>query len=52
MNPSTLIDDNLMLDYYDKASGLGVTEQLYTARGSQGMGTSKAISTLGINPEN
>ena len=41
-----------MLNYYDKGSGLGVTEQLYTARGSQGFGTYEQINDLyGVNPE-
>ena len=41
-----------MLDYYDKGTELGVTEQLYTARGSQGIGTYDRIEDLfGVNPE-
>ena len=34
INPNTMVDENLMLNYYDKGTSLGVTEQLYTARGS------------------
>ena len=34
VNPSSLVDDNLMLNYYDQDTELGMTEQLYTARGS------------------
>ena len=34
VNPSSLVDDNLMLNYYDRDTELGMTEQLYTARGS------------------
>ena len=41
-----------MLNYQDRDTGLGVTEQLYTARGSQGLGTSDDIDTYGVNPSN
>ena len=34
INPNSLADENMMLNYYDKGSSIGVTEQLYTARGS------------------
>ena len=30
---------------------MGPTEQLYTARGAQGMGTYKDIIDFGVNPE-
>ena len=40
-----------MYDYRDKGSALNPTEQLYTARGSQGMGTYREIENYGVNPE-
>ena len=52
INPSTMIDESLMLNYNDRDTGLGVTEQLYTARGSQGLGTFDNIDTYGVNPSN
>ena len=39
-----------MLNYYDQESELGITEQLYTARGSQGLGTFDKIDTYGVDP--
>lgn len=38
VSPSTLLDDGLSIDYASDYSGLGYTEQLYSARGSQGAG--------------
>ena len=38
--PAKLLDDSLQISYWDKDSGLSYTEQLYTPRGSQGVGTS------------
>ena len=52
INPSSMIDESLMLNYYDRDTGLGVTEQLYTARGSQGLGTFDDIDNYGVNPSN
>ena len=34
VNPTSLIDDGLMIAYHDRDTALGVSEQLYTARGS------------------
>jgi hypothetical protein len=34
LQPSTYWDDVLSLDYYDTSSGLSISDQLYTARGS------------------
>ena len=52
MSPSSLLDDTLNLKYKDRDTGLGPTEQLYTARGAQGMGTYKEITDFGVSPEN
>lgn len=40
LSPSTIFDDAFVLDHYDSNTGLPPTEQLYTARGSQGLATS------------
>ena len=50
VNPSSLLDDALMLEYYDRDTTLGSIEQLYTARGSQGFGTAKEITQFGVYP--
>ena len=52
VNPSTFFDDGLMLSYWDHDTALGATEQLYTARGAQGFGTRKDITSFGVNPAN
>ena len=36
--PSDNLDDGFQVAWQDPMSGLGLTEQLYTARGSQGFG--------------
>lgn len=51
VNPTSLVDDSLNISYQDPDTGLGLTEQLYTARGSQGMGTSDKIIDYGIYAE-
>ena len=42
----------MIIKYKDRDTGLGPTEQLYTARGAQGMGTYKEITDFGVSPEN
>ena len=41
-----------MTAYDDRDTDLSYTEQLYTARGSQGIGTYKKISQFGVDPSN
>jgi len=39
------------MEYYDDSTGLGYTEQLYTARGAQGAGVyHKTTDKAGVNP--
>ena len=38
VNPSHVIDDSIQKGHVDTETGLGLSEQLYTARGMQGMG--------------
>lgn len=52
VNPSSMVDDNLMFEYKDRDTGLGASEQLYTARGSQGFGTYDEITMFGVDPSN
>ena len=53
MQPSSYFDDTLKMKWKDPSMGLSVTEQLYTARGSQGVGTSQAVADMvGVNPKN
>ena len=41
------------MKWNDPSIGLSVTEQLYTARGSQGIGTSQTTADMvGVNPKN
>ena len=40
----------MMIDYSDRDTALGYTEQLYTPRGSQGFGTYDKITSLGVEP--
>ena len=40
VQPSQNADEAFKVDWQDPTSGIGITEQLYTARGSQGIGTS------------
>ena len=50
INPSTIFDDAVNLDKYDKTTGLTSTEQLYTARGSQSVSaTTKMAMLAGAN---
>ena len=51
LSPSRLLDESLYLSYEDATYDLGVTEQLYTARGSQGVGISeRQMKGAGANP--
>ena len=43
VNPSSMLDNTFMIDYRDRDTALSYTEQLYTARGAQGMGAWKAV---------
>ena len=44
INPSSLFDDAFdSFYYYDSDIGLGVSEQLYTARGSQSVAVNSGI---------
>ena len=52
VNPNSLMDGTMMYEYRDPGTTLGPTEQLYTARGSQGTGTGKKIESFGVDPEN
>ena len=40
----------MVLKYHDRDTGLGASEQLYTARGAQGFGTFDKISNYGVDP--
>lgn len=51
LNPSSLFDNSIPKAYSDSEIALGLTEQLYTARGSQGFGTYKDISKFGLDLE-
>ena len=47
VSPSTLFDDMLSIEWKNETVGLGYSEQLYTARGSQGLGaTLKSLDEL------
>ena len=47
------MDRNFDLEFYDTDTGLGSSEVLYTARGSQGQGvSSKVVEDFAINPAN
>ena len=51
LTPSKLFDDSLNLAYVNETYALGVTEQLYTARGSQGIGISdQQLDDLEVDP--
>ena len=52
VNPSSMLDNTFMIDYRDRDTALSYTEQLYTARGAQGMGTWKAVKQFGVDPSN
>ena len=52
INPSSLFDDNIHVHYSSPESHLPLTEQLYTARGAQGLGVSKIVTKYGVEPEN
>ena len=44
INPSDYFDSSFVVSYRDdKDTGLGVSEELYTARGAQGMGLEDSI---------
>ena len=49
INPSPLFDRAIYPDFYDQETGLGLSEQLYTARGAQGIGTFKSVENKGID---
>jgi len=50
LSPSSLFDHSIPKAYSDSDISLGLTEQLYTARGSQGFGTYKDIRSFGVDP--
>ena len=52
INPSKIFDDSIPLDYHDPDTTLGISEQLYTARGSQGLGLPKTDDRFGVDPAN
>ena len=43
VQPSAQLDELLKIGWYSTDSGLSPTQQLYTAKGSQGFGTNKAV---------
>ena len=43
MQPAVLLDRIFEIDIYSTDSDLGPTEQLYTAKGSQGVGVNKLV---------
>ena len=45
-----MLDDNIITDYKLHGTKLGVTEQLYTARGVQGIGAHKNVTKYGVDP--
>lgn len=49
LSPSSLFDKAIYPDFSYKESGLGFTEQLYTARGSQGIGAYEDVTSKGID---
>jgi hypothetical protein len=50
---SKLLDSAMAIKYKDTSTELGLTEQLYTARGSQSLGMQANVAKeLGINLEN
>ncbi len=50
-NPSSVFDDSIVPKFMEHDTGLGFTEQLYTARGSQGFGTLYKIKSHLIDPQ-
>ena len=52
VTPSAMYDDNLDISYLDPMSDLPVTQQLYTARGSQSLLLYEDIKELGVDPAN
>ena len=52
INPSSLFDDNIHVHYSSPESHLPLTEQLYTARGAQGLGLTNLATKYGVDPEN
>jgi hypothetical protein len=45
-----MLDRDLKVDNYNRSCGIGLTELLYTARGSQGAATDKqTTTTLGLD---
>ena len=52
INPSSLFDDNIHVHYSSPESHLPLTEQLYTARGAQGLGLTNLFTQYGVEPEN
>ena len=47
-----MLDDTFMIDYKDRDTALSYVEQLYTARGAQGMGTWNEVKQFGVDPSN
>ena len=45
-----MFDNNIEVAYQDKETDLGLTEQLYTARGVQGIGAHKNVTKYGVDP--
>ena len=51
LTPSKLFDESLKLAYRNETYELGVTEQLYTARGEQGVGISdQLLESIDVDP--
>ncbi len=51
-SPSSIFDESIAPKFDDSETDLGLTEQLYTARGSQGLGTKSLVYRFGVDPEN
>ena len=52
VNPASMLDNTFMIDYRDRDTALSSVEQLYTARGAQGMGTWNLVKQFGVDPSN
>ena len=44
IQPSSNMDGSFDIEWQDSESALGISEQLYTARGSQSIGTNSAMT--------
>ena len=47
-----MLDSTFSIDYSDRDTALSYVEQLYTARGAQGMGTWKKVKQFGVDTSN